>query len=207
MLTPLLHRIVAHPRVYDACQLAAGASYLHRRLARAIEPLCDARFVIDIGGGTGGSRDLWSPATRYVCLDLDPQKLAGYAAKHPGGLALQADATRLPLADGIVDAVVCTLVTHHLTDDQLDAMLADAARVLSPGRGRLILLDAVWAPRRLPGRLLWRYDRGSFPRPEHRLRAAVDRVFEVDSWQTFAVWHRYALAVARPRERKRPPHT
>jgi ubiquinone/menaquinone biosynthesis C-methylase UbiE len=198
MVTGLLHRIVAQPRVYDACQFAAGATYLRRRLGRAIAPLAGSRFVIDIGGGTGGSRELWGAATRYVCLDLDPMKLAGYVAKNPGGLALLGDATELPVADRSVDAVVCTLVTHHLTDVQLDRMLAEAARVLRAD-GRLVLMDAVWAPRRWPGRLLWRYDRGSYPRREGVIREAIERWFEMERWEAFAVWHRYVLGVGRPR--------
>jgi ubiquinone/menaquinone biosynthesis C-methylase UbiE len=198
MLTGLLHRIVARPRVYDACQFAAGATYLRRRLARAIAPLRGARVVIDIGGGTGGSRELWDTGTRYVCLDLDPVKLSGYLAKNPGGLALQADATELPLADRSVDAVVCTLVTHHLTDAQLDRMLGEATRVLRSD-GRLVLMDAVWAPRRWAGRLLWRYDRGSFPRREDVIRGAIASHFDVAAWERLAVWHRYVLAVGRPK--------
>src|SRR5690348_15769364 len=104
MLTRLLNTLVAHPRVYDLCQFAVGAKTVRRRLAAAVAPHKDARIVLDIGGGTGAAMAMWSPASRYVCLDIDPQKLAGYATNNPAGLALLADATDLPIADASVDA-------------------------------------------------------------------------------------------------------
>src|SRR4051794_7128225 len=108
MLTRLLHNLVARPFVYDLCQTAVGAKTVRRRLAAPVAPHPDARMVLDIGGGPGAAMAMWSPASRYVCLDIDPQKLSGYATNNPGGLALLADATDLPIADAGVDAVVTT---------------------------------------------------------------------------------------------------
>lgn len=198
MLTDWLHRLVARPRIYDFCQRAVGADYMRSRLAKRIAPQRSARMVLDIGGGTGAVRALWSDKSHYVCLDIDPLKIMGYRAKNPGALALIADATNLPIASRSVDAVLCTLVTHHLIDAELDLMLAESARVLKRD-GRLILLDAVWAASRLAGRLLWKYDRGSHPRTEERLRQAIGAHFEMMEWEQFAVLHRYIVAVGRPR--------
>jgi ubiquinone/menaquinone biosynthesis C-methylase UbiE len=179
-------------------QLAVGATYIRRRFARQIAPYRSANFVLDIGGGTGAARDPWCEETRYVCLDIDPEKLEGFRAKFPNESALQADATNLPISDKTLDAVVCTFVTHHLTDDMLQTMLAESARVLKPS-GRLILMDAVLARYRMTGRLLWRYDRGSFPRPKTRLFEAIERSFEIVSRDEFAVLHRYIIAVGKPK--------
>jgi ubiquinone/menaquinone biosynthesis C-methylase UbiE len=198
MLTRLLHDLVARPWVYDLCQTAVGAKAVRRRLAAAVAPHAQSRLVIDIGGGTGAARAMWSAETKYVCLDIDPLKLQGYAANNPGGLAVLADATDLPIRDRSVDSVVCTSVTHHLLDPQLDRMLSETARVLKP-TGRLILLDALWKPRRLPGRLLWRYDRGSHPRPAAALREHIARHFTIDAWDEFAVLHAYAVLTATPK--------
>jgi ubiquinone/menaquinone biosynthesis C-methylase UbiE len=199
-LTRALHSVVARPRVYDACQLAAGAGVVRRHLRGAIIPLRDsAKWVLDIGGGTGASRAHWRADARYLCLDYDPMKLAGYRAKVPGGLAVQADATAVPLADGSVDAVVCTQVTHHLTEAQLEQMIGEAARVLRAG-AHFVMLDAVWRPARVPGRLLWRYDRGSFPRTDVVLREAMERHFEILRWEEFSLWHAYVVGVGRPRK-------
>src|SRR5689334_19170618 len=127
MLTDVLHRIVARPWVYDLAQTVAGAKTVRRRLAARVEPLRGAAVVLDIGGGTGSIGELWdSRRTRYVCLDIDPMKLAGFVARNPTGLALQADATRIPIAGAAVDVVLCTNVTHHLTDPLLERMIAES---------------------------------------------------------------------------------
>ena len=195
MLTSILHRIVAQPWVYDLVQSVVGAKQVRARLAGRIEPHHDAKVIVDIGGGTGSVAGLWSASSRYICLDIDPLKLGGFVAKNPAGTALLADATRIPIADGSVDVVLCTNVTHHLTDDLLARMLSECARVLAAD-GKLILSDAIWAPDRRVGRTIWKYDRGSFPRTAEVLRRAVVQRLAVDTWDQFAIWHEYFICVA-----------
>src|SRR4051794_29187859 len=176
MLKRLLHSIVARPMVYDLVQFLAGAGVMRKRMARAVARVGAVRRVIDVGGGTGAGREVIPAGTTYVCVDIDPLKIAGFVRKNPGSLAVVGDATRMPLGDGSVDAVILMFVAHHLTDELLDRFVAEAARVLGSS-GRLIFADPLWAPRRWPGRLLWRYDRGSFPRTAGRLRDALGRRF------------------------------
>ena len=195
MLKDLLHRIVAQPLVYDLVQTLVGAKTVRHRLAARIAPLRTASLVLDIGGGTGSVGELWSESNRYICLDIDPLKLRGFVAKNPTGTAMLADATSIPLADGKVDVVLCTNVTHHLTDEQLDRMIAESARVLRKG-GSLVLSDAIWAPSRRVGRMIWKYDRGSNPRTPEVLRAVVSKYLKIATWDQFAVWHEYFIAVA-----------
>jgi SAM-dependent methyltransferase len=211
-----IHRIVARPAVYDIVQSLAGAEKVRRRLAaalaragglatRASDP-GGRLVVVDVGGGTGGWRGLWPADASYIGADLDEVKLQGMRARHPSALAIQADAARLPLADGRADAVGCTLMSHHLPDETLEAALRECARILRPG-GVLAFADAVWSPRRLPGRVLWHYDRGSFPRTPAVLRAAIDRCFDVQVWEPYAVFHAYILCVATPRTQSRTTTT
>ena len=198
MITGLLHRVVAQPKVYDLAQLLAGAKAVRRRLAAqvaAAQTRVASPFVVDIGGGTGAVGEWLSPAAAYCCLDIDPQKLSGFLDRYPGGIGIQADASRIPLADATVDLALCNSVTHHLTDLQLDGMVAETARVLKPA-GQLILTDAIWKPTRWPGRLLWHYDRGSFPRRPDVLRDVISRHLSIDHWQHFRVWHEYVITVA-----------
>jgi ubiquinone/menaquinone biosynthesis C-methylase UbiE len=195
MLTGLLHRVVAQPRVYDLVQTLVGAKTVRRRLAARIAPVRSAGWVLDIGGGTGAVGGLWSETSRYICLDIDPLKLQGFSARNPAGVALLADATRIPLADRSVDIVLCTNVTHHLTEAQLDRMIGHSARVLKP-TGKLILSDALWAPARRVGKLIWKFDRGSFPRTVDVLQKMLTRHLKIEHWDQFAVWHEYFIAVA-----------
>jgi ubiquinone/menaquinone biosynthesis C-methylase UbiE len=197
MFTRLLHWIVARPMVYDLAQKAVGVSAVRKRVAEQAAKLSDAKLVLDIGGGTGAVAAMWPASTRYVCLDIDSMKLQGFLSRNPQGIALQADATRLPVADGSVDVVLCNSVTHHLTDDLLQRMISEAARVLSP-KGKLVLTDAIWKEDRRVGKLIWKYDRGSFPRSAENLRAVIASHLTIEHWEHFAVWHEYVICVAGP---------
>jgi SAM-dependent methyltransferase len=195
MLTNALHRLVAWPRVYDAVQCLAGAREVQRRLEKQVSRLPVASRVIDLGGGTGISRGLWPADCLYICLDLDPQKLRGFLSKHPGGMAVLADGTQIPIATGSVDVILCKAVSHHLSDPLWLAMLDESARVLAP-QGTFVFVDAIWAPTRLVGRLLWRFDRGAHPRSPQALRAFIARRYEVRYWERFATYHEFVLCTA-----------
>lgn len=195
-LMSILHRIVAVPRVYDLVQRASGAQRARQWLAAVITPLHGAACVLDLGGGTGIYRDLWAPTATYICLDLDPVKLRGFRTRHRGDVALRGDATQLPVRSCSMNAVFCAAVSHHIPDAALSALISEAMRVLTPG-GRFVFFDAVWVPSRPLARLMWRYDRGSHPRPAATLRALIEAQGVVEHWQEPAVFHQYIVVVAR----------
>ncbi len=87
---------------------------------------------------------------------------------------------------------MCTMVTHHLSGSSLAQLVAESARVLKSG-GKLILADAVWTPTRWTGRILWKYDRGSYPRTAEALRTAISEDYTITHWERFAVYHEYVL--------------
>ena len=76
-------------------------------------------------------------------------------------------------------------------------MLRDVRRVLKPN-GRLLYLDAIWNPRYLTGRLLWRYDRGAFPRPIATLTTFLERYFTYQHRERYGILHDYIVWVGRP---------
>ena len=198
MLARVLHKLVARPAIYDLAQTLAGSRLVQSRVAARAPTLLQNAIILDIGGGTGVFRHMWpgDERCRYICVDLDAQKLAGFRAKFPRDAAILADAARLPIADASADAAACTLVSHHLTDHDLDRVLSQAARALKPG-GTFLFADAVWRPMRLPSRALWRLDRGAFPRTADALRSAIALHFKIAHWEEFAAWHRYVVCVAR----------
>jgi SAM-dependent methyltransferase len=104
-------------------------------LLAALEGISGRRLA-DIGGGTGNyslalKHEGWVP----VVVDRSPEMLARAAAK--GLETVQADAQRLPLADGTFDAAMMISMLHHVEDRR--AALAEARRILRPG-GRLVLM-------------------------------------------------------------------
>lgn len=201
MCLKALHALASQPRVYNWIQRMAGADEIHRRLAARSEALRASGptdCVLDVGGGTGIYSKLWQGSRAYICLDYDWQKLQGFIKADAGGVPLQADATRMPIRDHTLDVVVCTAVTHHLTETMVEAALSEMMRVLKPS-GRLLLLDAVWNPARRLNNLLWKYDRGSSPHPLKWLDAAVAARGRIVYHETFSVYHQYAIWIAEPR--------
>jgi ubiquinone/menaquinone biosynthesis C-methylase UbiE len=101
--------------------------------------------VLDVGCGTG-TFALTLAAARpdaQVCgVDGDPEALA-IATVKPGAEAVdwqEGLATALSQPDDSVDAVVLSLLLHHLALDAKRTALAEVARVLVPG-GRLHVAD------------------------------------------------------------------
>ena len=93
------------------------------------------RLTLDLGCGEGRiGRLLQSAGHRVVGVDSSPRLVA--LARGAGGYdrVLDADATAIPLDDGVVDLVVAFMSLHDM-DDPASA-IAECARVLEPD-GRL----------------------------------------------------------------------
>ncbi|MCW3476831.1 ArsR/SmtB family transcription factor [Limobrevibacterium gyesilva] len=101
--------------------------------------------LLDIGTGTGRLLELLAPrVTAALGIDASRAMLALARARlsRPGLLHCAvrlADMYRLPLPDGGFDAVVLQMVLHYAEDPA--GALAEAARVLRPGGGRLVVVD------------------------------------------------------------------
>ncbi|MFD3719136.1 class I SAM-dependent methyltransferase [Streptomyces sp. NPDC058674] len=95
--------------------------------------------VLDAGCGTGRAlpalRTAVGPTGTVLGADLTPRMLA--AAQRAGraaeGALLLADVARLPLRDGVLDAVFAAGLIAHLPDP--GANLRELARVVRPGGG------------------------------------------------------------------------
>jgi ubiquinone/menaquinone biosynthesis C-methylase UbiE len=190
-LIQAIHRVVANPFVYDIAQRLAGVRKTQQVMRNLLSDLrLEDASVLDIGGGTGLSRDLLPATARYACLDNDPQKLEGFRAKNPNAMAIEGSATQMPIGTGKYDLAIICAVTHHLTDEEVAAAVDETARVLRPS-GHLLFLDALWVPSRVRGRLLWKLDRGSNPRTFEALHAAFTRRFSVVKERRWVVHHAY----------------
>lgn len=113
-----------------------------------VEPVPPDRVVLDLACGSGPLEGRLH-ASRYVGLDLSWAELGKASARSL--TVCQADAARLPVADGVVDVVVMSMALMLVP---LEATLKEIKRVLGPGG---LLVATVPTSRPLPVRDVVRY--------------------------------------------------
>jgi SAM-dependent methyltransferase len=106
-------------------------SGVRQRQLRRFLSLGPADRVIDLGCGSGRSM-LWNAASgaRFIGADVSP--FFAHEARAQADLTL-ADLRQLPFGDGAFTKGYALDVLEHLSPAALDAMLAEAARVIAPG--------------------------------------------------------------------------
>ncbi len=197
MINHVLHPLAANPIVYDLIQIIAGRPQVNSRIQSVLSFIQPGAVVLDLGGGTGLNGRLLPKGSTYICLDSDPLKLAGFRTRQPTGMPLLGDATCAPIATSSVDVVLCTAVSHHIPDQFLPVLFAEAIRVLRPD-GKFVFMDAVLADRWC-SRVLWHYDRGRYPKQADVLRNALTQVGQMLRWESFQVFHSYVIGIVQRR--------
>lgn len=103
--------------------------------------------VLDVGCGTGTLAVMAAraaPGVQVTGLDADAAILARARRRtEDAGLEIRLDegtSTELPYADGSFDVVLCTLMLHHLPDQEKRRTASELARVLRTD-GRLVVAD------------------------------------------------------------------
>ena len=112
----------------------ADPEYVEQILPLAAEELAGARRVLDVGCGDGQITRLAARLAGVdVAVGIDPtwNQIRVAATRGQAAGFARAGADRLPFPAATFDAVVACLVFEHI--DDLDAAIAEIARVLEPG--------------------------------------------------------------------------
>lgn len=120
---------------------------------QALGSLAGAHTIVEIGAGTGLFAEAFSdraPEATIYAADTADEMLKWMRENRPGVadghiVPLKATETRVPLADGVADAVYM-INLHHELERPVESY-AEAFRLLRPD-GRLLVVD--WAPRETP---------------------------------------------------------
>ena len=104
--------------------------------------------VLDVGAGSGELLSVIADFAhengrhcQLVGLDLNELsslEIAKESENYSEMSAVRGDAFRLPFGDGAFDYAICSLFTHHLTDEQVPRVLREMARVARRG---IIVID------------------------------------------------------------------
>jgi ubiquinone/menaquinone biosynthesis C-methylase UbiE/uncharacterized protein YbaR (Trm112 family) len=115
--------------------------------------------VIEIGCGAGAHSSLFKKAgANQVSVDIVPERvLSTYQKlnliKEGSGIAMQANAERLPFVDNIFDLVYSFGVLHHTTNTQ--TAVEEVFRLVKPGGHAVIMLYSKLSTYYLINYLLW----------------------------------------------------
>ena len=112
-------------------------------LERFIEPLQD-RTVVEVAAGTGWWTRRLTQRNRVIATDYAPEMIARarwIAGPSDTAERCRADAYRLPVADGAVDACFFGFWLSHVPVSRAGEFMREARRVLRPG-GEMWLLDS-----------------------------------------------------------------
>jgi SAM-dependent methyltransferase len=106
--------------------------YEEQIIPMAVEELAGFTNILDVGCGDGQIARALAQQGSTV-LGIDPTQLHIDIANERGGgpTYVLGGATKLPAEDGSMDAVIACLVFEHI--DEMDAAVAEVARVLRPG--------------------------------------------------------------------------
>jgi SAM-dependent methyltransferase len=124
-------------------------SILHKR-ERWIVDRVPPGLVVELGMGRGGLAALKDKGCRLVGVDLSLAHCAN-ARQRDYDVCVNATATRLPLADGVADAVVSCDVLGHVPADAKESLVRETHRVLKPGGQCLHVIETdEFDPARMP---------------------------------------------------------
>ena len=116
-------------------------SWLKRHLS-VLAP--SGALVLELGCGPGvDAAHLATAGFRVVATDTNPRALARAAEQVGRSALLRLDhGSPLPFRDGIFEAVVASLTLHYFGREGTRAVVAEIARVLTPGGALLFRVNA-----------------------------------------------------------------
>src|SRR5712691_7069867 len=102
-----------------------------RAVIRRDMSLSQGARTLDLGCGPGAFADLFESGD-YVGADLNARYI-DHARRSRRGTFVVGDARKLELPNGRFDQILIFGLLHHLSDDDVRAVLREARRVLGPG--------------------------------------------------------------------------
>lgn len=189
-----LTKLLEIPFIYDFFQFILGLPIMDSVLKKEVDKVnvADSSFILDLGGGTGLHKRLFQNNQKYVCIDLNFNKIRRSIAHYKSEFSAVADGLKIPFKDRTFDFILLTAVTHHLPDELLPLLFGEIQRVIKEG-GNLLLYDPVISPTNLIGKTLYKLDLGKYPRSKDQLFDYLSRFFSPIYHREMTIYHSYLI--------------
>jgi len=175
----LRDRILGTSRGFQFFKWTIGSDRAMGVFAREhIRPVAGER-ILDAGCGLGDILE-YLPEVDYTGIELNEAYVERARRRYgEGPTFLHASVDGLvSLGVGGFDCALVVSVLHHLTDEQVENLVAGLPRVLKPG-GRLVTVDPVWLPQQATtARVLIALDRGRYVRDLAGYRRLLEAEFD-----------------------------
>jgi ubiquinone/menaquinone biosynthesis C-methylase UbiE len=165
LFAKLVERVSDHPVLFIFCRsLLENDFKAIRALIRRELRVGEGLRTLDLGCGPGAFAELFD-GDDYVGADLNSRYIE-HARRACKGTFVVSDARKLELPDGRFDQILIFGLLHHLSDDDVRAVLCEARRLLVPG-GRMLIIEDIPAISRLNliGHLIHSVENGEHIRP------------------------------------------
>ena len=171
LLEAVVERISDHPVLFVFIRGILENDFKAIRAIIRKDLRCGAGLrTLDLGCGPGAFADMFA-GEDYVGADLN-RRYIEHARRTRPGTFIVSDATKLELPDQRFDQVLIFGLLHHLSDDEVRAVLKETVRVLGPG-GRALVIEDIPAVSRLNliGHLIHNIENGEHIRKPEEYRA------------------------------------
>jgi ubiquinone/menaquinone biosynthesis C-methylase UbiE len=141
--------------------------------------------TLDLGCGPGAFAPMFK-GQDYVGADLN-RRYIEHAQKHLPGAFIVSDARKLEVPDQRFDQVLIFGLLHHLSDDDVRAVLRETKRVLVPG-GRVLAIEDIPAVSKmnLIGHLIHNVENGEHIRPTEEYRKLYQEFGRIEREEVLA---------------------
>lgn len=168
MLSSIVNKVLASPKVYDTWQFVVGARSCHARFIEEMVRPAHGERILDLGCGVGASVKFLPKDISYVGIDISEPYIQMAREKYGHwGEFICANAAELdPNSLNHFDRAFSFGVLHHLSDEQVARVIDLIRQVVRPG-GMFVTIDPCYVPGQSAiAKLMIDNDRGAFVRDQ-----------------------------------------
>lgn len=134
---------------------------------------------LDLGCGPGAFADMFA-GDDYVGVDMNP-RYVDHARRHCKGAFIVSDARKVELPEARFDQILIFGLLHHLSDEDVRAVLKECRRMLVPG-GHVLAIEDIPAISKLNliGHLIHNVENGEHIRPSAEYRKLYEESARIE---------------------------